>query len=481
MALAAVILAAGKGTRMKSERPKVVHEVCGRPMIEHVLCALQQAGVQEVVTVTGFGGEQVARLVRDRSRVARQSEQLGTAHALFQAREQLTGFDGDILVVCGDTPLITAATLRLLAGVHQRAGAAATVLTARVDDPAGYGRIIRDGTGRVQRIVEQKDASDAELAVNEINTGMYCFAPDGLFETLAAVKPGNAQGEYYLTDVIESFVKSGRPVAACPAPDETEIRGINDRRQLAQAEKIMRRRILDELMLSGVTLIDPESTFIDAGVAVGRDTVIFPFTFIGGSTVIGRYCRIGPGSQLVDVRAGDGVSISNSIVCDSVLGDRCTVGPFAYIRPGCRLEREVKVGDFVELKKTALGEGSKVPHLSYVGDATVGRRVNIGAGTITCNYDGEQKWPTRIGDGAFIGSNTNLVAPVNVGEGAVTGAGSTITRDVPPQALGVARGRQRNIDNWPERKKIKPGHNSGPHAAGEQTEGVTPPGGDSAV
>ncbi|OAT82942.1 bifunctional UDP-N-acetylglucosamine diphosphorylase/glucosamine-1-phosphate N-acetyltransferase GlmU [Desulfotomaculum copahuensis] len=481
MSLAAVILAAGKGTRMKSERPKVMHEVCGRPMVEHVLCALQQAGAQEIVTVSGFGGEQVAALVGGRSRVARQSEQLGTAHALLQAREQLAGFDGDILVVCGDTPLITAATLKLLADAHKSAGAAATVLTARVEDPAGYGRIIRDETGRVRRIVEQKDATAAELAVDEINTGMYCFAADGLFEALAAVKPANAQGEYYLTDVIGFLAESGRPVAACPAPDEAEIRGVNDRRQLAQAEKIMRRRILDGLMLDGVTVIDPASTFVDAGVAVGRDTVILPFTLITGRSVIGRACRIGPGSQLVDVRAGDGVSVSHSVVCDSVLSDQCTVGPFAYIRPGCRLERGVKVGDFVELKKTALGEGSKVPHLSYVGDATVGRRVNIGAGTITCNYDGENKWPTRIGDGAFIGSNTSLVAPVNVGDGAVTAAGSAITRDVPPQALGVARGRQRNIENWPERKKLKPGHAAGRCAAEGRTEGAAPPEGGGAV
>jgi len=461
MALAAVILAAGKGTRMKSQRPKVVHEVCGRPMVEHVLRAVRGAGAQEIITVVGFGGEQVAALVREQSRVVFQREQLGTAHALLQAKEALAGFDGDILVVCGDTPLITPETLHLLVSVHKRECAAATVLTARLDDPTGYGRVIRDASGRVRRIVEQKDAGADELAVNEINTGMYCFAAQGLFETLAAVKPENAQGEYYLTDVIEACVRAGRPVAACPAPRVEEIRGINDRRQLAGAEKILRRRILDDLMLAGVTIVDPATTFVDAGVEVGPDTIIYPFTFIEGRSVIGGGCRIGPGTQLVDVKVGDGARIWNSIVCDSEIEAQCQIGPFAYIRPGCRLERGVKVGDFVELKKAVIGEGSKVPHLSYVGDAAVGRGVNIGAGTITCNYDGRKKWPTEIGDGAFIGSNTNLVAPVKVGAGAVTGAGSTITRDVPPGALGVARGHQRNIEKWAERKKSATGDSAG--------------------
>ncbi len=453
MRLAAVILAAGKGTRMKSETVKVLHNICGKPMVEHVLSAVEQTGAEKIVTVVGRQGEQVINLTGNRSEYAFQQEQLGTAHALMQARNALAGFDGDILVVCGDTPLLRSQTLIRLYREHARAGNAATVLTAIIPDPAGYGRVIRNAGGGVQKIVEQKDATGDELAVREVNTGVYCFRARGLFDALATLRPDNSQGEYYLTDIIEYYVARNEPVGAVVVDDPEETAGVNDRCQLAVAEKILRRRITDRLMLSGVTVMDPDNTYIDDKVEIGRDTLIYPFTFIEGESEIGENCTIGPSSRIVNSRLGNNVVVQYSIIMESTLGDGSTVGPFAYVRPGCLLGREVKIGDFVEIKKARIGDGSKVPHLSYVGDAEVGKQVNIGAGTITCNYDGEKKHVTRIGDGAFIGSNTNLVAPVEVGAGAVTGAGSTITKDVPPGALGVARDKQKNIAGWSDRKK----------------------------
>jgi len=453
MQLAAVVLAAGKGTRMKSATVKVLHQVCGRAMIEHILTAVQETGVQKTVLVIGQQGEQVLELLGSKVEFTRQDEQLGTAHALMQARPNFEGYEGDVLVVCGDTPLLRPQTLAELCRRHRTGKNAATVLTAILDHPAGYGRVIRNAGGMVQKIVEQKDAAPDELAVREINTGVYCFRGSGLFEALATLRPDNAQGEYYLTDIIGYYVDRGEPVGAVVVDDPAEITGVNDRCQLAVAEKILRRRVLERVMLSGVTVLDPDNTYIDTTVSIGMDTVIYPFTFVEGKSKIGENCIIGPSSRLQDAELGCRVTVRNSVVVGSSVGDGCNIGPFAYVRPGCVLGREVKVGDFVELKKTCLGDGTKVPHLSYVGDADVGRAVNIGAGTITCNYDGEKKSVTRIGDGAFIGSNTNLVAPLEVGAGAVTGAGSTITRDVPPGALGVARDKQKNIADWSTRKK----------------------------
>lgn len=453
MGLAAVILAAGKGTRMKSSLPKVLHRVCGRTMLEHVLLAVQKTGAQKTVLVVGHQGELVAESARGKAETVYQAEQLGTAHALLQCRQALKGFDGDILVVCGDTPLLTSQTLLQLQAEHSRCGFAATVLTAVLPDPTGYGRIIRNTTGKIMKIVEQKDATPGELAVSEINTGVYCFKAEGLFEALSEIRPDNAQGEYYLTDIIEYYIARGKPVGAVITGDASEVTGINDRCQLALVENVLRRRILDRLMMSGVTIMDPASTFIDDTVHIGADSIIYPFTFIEGESKIGENCIIGPASRLIDVSLGCRVNVQNSVIIESRVEDGCNIGPFSYIRPGCVLERNAKVGDFVELKNTHLGEGSKVPHLSYVGDTEVGQNTNIGAGTITCNYDGEKKSRTIIGAGAFIGSNTNLVAPVVVGDGAVTGAGSTITKDVPPGALGVARDRQKNIEGWVQRKK----------------------------
>jgi bifunctional UDP-N-acetylglucosamine pyrophosphorylase/glucosamine-1-phosphate N-acetyltransferase len=448
MEMAAVILAAGKGTRMKSRLPKVLHRVCGRPMISHVLDAVGEAGAEKVVAVVGYRGEEVATVLGAGVELAVQAEQLGTAHALRQAEPVLAGFSGLLLVVCGDTPLITGATLQSLAQEHRRAGNAITVCTALIDNPSGYGRIIRGGDGRVLKIVEERDATPDERLAREINTGVYCFDSRGLFQALSRLKPDNSQGEYYLTDIIDLYGQEGRPVGAWIAPEVSEMQGINDRKQLAAAEAALRQRIRDRLMYSGVTILDPATTFIDATVKVGQDTVICPFTVIEGATEIDRDCLIGPSSRLVNARLGSGVVVQHSIVLDSEIGPDCLIGPFAYIRPGCRLGSNVKVGDFVELKKSVIGDDSKVPHLSYIGDAELGRGVNIGAGVITCNYDGKNKYLTTIGDHAFIGSNANLVAPVEVGERAVIGAGSTITKNVPAESLGIARSKQKNLAGW---------------------------------
>ncbi|MDA8335657.1 MAG: bifunctional UDP-N-acetylglucosamine diphosphorylase/glucosamine-1-phosphate N-acetyltransferase GlmU [Peptococcaceae bacterium] len=452
MPLAAVILAAGQGTRMKSALPKVLHPVAGRPMIEYVLDAVRGAGADRVIVVVGYEAGAVEALLTDRVEAVRQPEQLGTGHAVLQAGPLLTGYDGDILVLCGDTPLVTAEDLLTLVRAHRGAKVAATVLTAELSKPEGYGRIIRDAGGGVTGIVEQKDAGPAELAVREVNSGIYCFAAGALFDALAELTPDNAQGEYYLTDCVRRLKEAGQGVFAVRIPVATRISGINTRVQLARVEALMRREIVERLMLSGVTVPDPSSIFIDAGVRVGRDSVVYPFTFLEGQTVVGERCRIGPGARLVDATLADGVEVQYAVVKGSSLASGVTVGPFAYIRPDCAIGEGVKVGDFVELKKSVIGPGSKVPHLSYIGDATLGENVNIGAGTITCNYDGRRKWPTRIGSRSFIGSNTNLVAPVNIGEEAVTGAGSTITRDVPDGALGVARARQENLPGWSGRQ-----------------------------
>ncbi|WP_258360700.1 bifunctional UDP-N-acetylglucosamine diphosphorylase/glucosamine-1-phosphate N-acetyltransferase GlmU [Moorella sulfitireducens (nom. illeg.)] len=443
-ATVAVILAAGQGKRMHSRLPKVLHRIAGRNLLQHVLAATREAGIEDNVIVIGHGAGEVKAALGEKQKYAYQEKQLGTGHALARAREA-AGEAGTILVLCGDTPLIRPATLTGLLQQHRDTGAAVTVLTARVADPTGYGRIIRDGQGQVKGIVEERDATPLEKAINEINTGIYCFAAAFLWPALARLKPDNDQGEYYLTDVVALAVDQGLRVEALVAGDAEEVMGVNDRVQLAAAGAVWRRRINTALMRDGVTIIDPETTYIDVTVTVGRDTVIYPGTFLEGNTIIGAGCCLGPGTTIRDSRVGDGSTITYAVVLESTIGPGCQVGPFAYLRPGTNLEREVKVGDFVEIKASRVGRGSKVPHLTYLGDAMVGAGVNIGAGTITCNYDGRQKWPTIIEDGAFIGSNTNLVAPVKVGAGALVGAGSTITEDVPAGALALARERQVNL------------------------------------
>ncbi|WP_406677462.1 bifunctional UDP-N-acetylglucosamine diphosphorylase/glucosamine-1-phosphate N-acetyltransferase GlmU [Moorella sp. ACPs] len=440
----AVILAAGQGKRMHSRLPKVLHRIAGRSLLEHVLAATREAGIEDNIIVIGHGAGEVKAVLGTEQKYAFQEQQLGTGHALAQAREA-AGEANTVLVLCGDTPLIRPATLTGLLQHHRDTGAAVTILSARIADPTGYGRIIRDGQGRVKGIVEERDATPSEKAINEINTGIYCFAAAFLWPTLAQLKPDNDQGEYYLTDVVALAVDQGLRVETLVAGDAGEVLGVNDRAQLAAAGAVWRRRINAAHMQSGVTIIDPETTYIDVTVTIGRDTIIYPGTFLEGNTIIGAGCCLGPGTTIRDSQVGDGSTITYAVVLESTIGPGCQIGPFAYLRPGTILEAGVKVGDFVEIKASRVGRGSKVPHLTYLGDATVGREVNIGAGTITCNYDGRQKWPTIIEDGAFIGSNTNLVAPVRVGAGALIGAGSTITEDVPAGSLALARERQVNL------------------------------------
>lgn len=448
----AVILAAGKGVRMKSNLPKVMHKVAGQPMVLHVVTAARRAGLNRAVLVVGHGREQLENELADRGlEFVVQDEQLGTGHALMQA-ERLIAPSDTVMVLCGDTPLLRAETLQALLEHHRGQGATATVLSTRLSDPTGYGRIVRDSEGRLERIVEEKDAPPEIKAIDEINSGLYCFQAQAVFEALKEIKPDNAQGEYYLTDVLPVMIKNGLQVEVFLHSDAEEVHGINDRIQLAYAEKVLRRRKNQELMRNGVSMMDPDSTFIDMQVEVGPDTLIYPFTFIEGNTRIGSNCVIGPGTHIIDSVIGDGVRIERSKLLECEIGEGCNIGPFGYIRPGTVLKRGVKVGDFVEIKKSVIDEGSKVPHLAYVGDAQVGKRVNIGAGTITCNYDGKNKYVTVIEDDAFIGSNTNLVAPVKIGRGATTGAGSTITKEVPPETLAVERARQKNIGGWAKRK-----------------------------
>jgi bifunctional UDP-N-acetylglucosamine pyrophosphorylase/glucosamine-1-phosphate N-acetyltransferase len=448
----AVILAAGKGVRMKSNLPKVVHKAAGKPLVAHVVDAVQAAGIKDIVVVVGHGREHVEKVFTDDGvQLVVQEEQLGTGHALQQAQEQVDPAS-TVLVLAGDIPLLRPSTLKALLDYHQQGQAEATVLTTHLEQPTGYGRVLRDEQGYFARIVEEKDASPEEKSINEINSGIYCFQAGSVFRVLQQLRPANAQGEYYLTDVLEILKSEGHRVQVMAAADSEEIHGVNDRIQLAQAEKILRRRKNDQLMRDGVTLVEPDSIMIDSQVTIGRDTVVMPFTLIQGKTIIGEGCEIGPWTNINDSTIGDRVVIESSRVKEAQISDDCVIGPYAYLRPGAQLETQVKVGDFVEIKQSTIGSGSKIPHLSYVGDALVGRQVNIGAGTITCNYDGQHKHQTILEDHVFIGSNTNLVAPVRIGESSVTGAGSTITRDVPAQSLAVERADQRVVP-WKKKKQ----------------------------
>lgn len=445
MTISAVILAAGKGVRMRSQFPKVVHRVAGKAMVEHVCEAARSGGVDKVIVVVGHGRDSVKELFSAGAvDFALQEEQLGTGHALMQAMDKVQG-DQTIVVLAGDTPLLQATTVKALLDHHRTSQAAATVLSTQVDNPYGYGRIIRDQKGTFQSIVEEKDAGEEEKKVREINSGMYAMEVEEVSSALAQLDTNNQQGEYYLTEVLTILKAKGKKVEILQVDAREDIYGINDRVQLAEAEAILRQRKNIALMRSGVTIVDPCSTFIDCDVNIGQDTIIYPGTIIEGRSSIGGGCFIGPATHITSSIIGDKVTIEHSRFKEAQVADECTIGPYAYLRPGAILHRKVKVGDFVEIKKSTLGEGSKAPHLSYIGDATVGKGVNIGAGTITCNYDGQNKWETILEDGVFIGSNTNLVAPVRIGANSITGAGSTITRDVPVDTLAVERAQQKNL------------------------------------
>lgn len=450
----AVILAAGQGTRMRSKLYKVLHPVCGKPMVQHVIDQVNELTIEQIVTIIGHGAELVKDQLGDACQYALQEQQLGTAHAVMQAESVLADKEGTTLVICGDTPLIKAETMAALIKQHEEMNAKATVLTATTENPTGYGRVIRNAKGYVSKIIEHKDATDTERKIKEINTGTYCFDNQALFQALKNVSNENVQGEYYLPDVIEILKNQGEAVTAYQTDDFEETLGVNDRVALSQAERILKTRINEYHMRNGVSIIDPDNTYIEADVAIGQDTVIYPGTMIKGNSKIGEDCTIGPNSEIKDCEIGSRTVIRQSVAHDSKIGSEVNIGPFAHIRPKSEIFDEVKIGNFVEIKKTIFGKGSKASHLSYIGDAEVGEDVNIGCGSITVNYDGKNKYLTKIEDGVFIGCNSNLVAPVTVGKGAYVAAGSTITEDVPGQALSIARARQINKENYVDNLNI---------------------------
>ncbi|MDT8440077.1 MAG: bifunctional UDP-N-acetylglucosamine diphosphorylase/glucosamine-1-phosphate N-acetyltransferase GlmU [Desulfuromonadales bacterium] len=454
--LACVILAAGQGTRMKSALPKVLHPLCGRPMLGHVIATAKELDCDPIVPVIGHGAEQIRRqFAGEALRFALQAEQLGTGHALLCTEGELRDFCGDLLLLCGDVPLLRTETLRSLHDEHVNSGATVSVLTARLVNPFGYGRIVRGPQG-VERIVEEKDATAAEKRLQEINTGIYLLRAPHVFDLLRSVRNDNAQGEYYLTDIIAAARAAGERVTAHQVDAAAEAMGINDRVQLAEATRLLRARLNRQHMENGVTLIDPAATYIDAGVTIAADSVIHPGVQIGGETRIGGACLLESGVTIRDSVIGERVHLkAGSVVSESHIGDDCAIGPMAHLRPGTELAGQNKLGNFVETKKATLGERSQASHLTYLGDATIGRNVNIGCGTITCNYDGVNKHRTVIEDDVFVGSDTQFVAPLTVGRGSLIGAGSTITRDVPADALAIARSEQKNVEGWAARKREK--------------------------
>ncbi|MBD7895107.1 bifunctional UDP-N-acetylglucosamine diphosphorylase/glucosamine-1-phosphate N-acetyltransferase GlmU [Limosilactobacillus sp. Sa3CUN2] len=444
----AIILAAGKGTRMRSKLYKVLHKVCGKTMVEHVVGQLEKADINNIVTIVGFGAERVEEVIGNRTKFALQNEQLGTGHAVMQAKDLLGNEDGETVVVSGDTPLFTADTFKKLFEYHEQRHAAATILTSVAPDPTGYGRIVRNEVGIVERIVEQKDATPEEQAIHEINTGVYCFDNEKLFAALKKVNNDNAQGEYYLTDVIEILKKEQEIVTAYKMADFDESMGVNDRVALARANKIMRKRINTKLMKSGVTMIDPETTYIDDGVKIGQDTVIEGGVVIKGNTTIGSDCYISAHSRIEDSTIHDGVTITSSTLQEAEMHDGSDIGPNSHLRPAAEIGKNVHIGNFCEVKKAFIGEGTKVGHLTYIGNATLGKNINVGCGVVFVNYDGKNKHHTNVGDHAFIGSNSNLVAPVNLAANAFVAAGSTITNNVEEYDMAIARARQVNKEDY---------------------------------
>ncbi|MFD5567041.1 bifunctional UDP-N-acetylglucosamine diphosphorylase/glucosamine-1-phosphate N-acetyltransferase GlmU [Streptomyces cadmiisoli] len=473
---AVVVLAAGEGTRMKSATPKVMHEICGRSLVGHVLAAAGELEPEHLVVVVGHAREKVTAHLAEVApdvRTAVQAEQNGTGHAVRMGLEELGGVvDGTVVVVCGDTPLLTGETLAQLAATHGADGNAVTVLTAEVPDATGYGRIVRDEvSGAVTAIVEHKDASVAVRAIREINSGVFAFDGRLLADALGKVRTDNSQGEEYLTDVLGILREAGHRVGASVAGDHREIAGINNRVQLAEARRILNDRLLTGAMLAGVTVVDPASTWVDVSVTFEQDAVVLPNTLLLGSTHLGEGSQVGPNSRLKDTRVGAGARVDNTVSDGADVGPEASVGPYAYLRPGTRLGLKSKIGTYVETKNASVGEGTKVPHLSYVGDATIGEYTNIGAASVFVNYDGESKHHTTVGSHCKTGSDNMFVAPVTVGDGAYTAAGSVITKDVPPGSLAVARGQQRNIEGWVARKRPGSASAKAAEAASREPEG----------
>lgn len=443
-----VVLAAGQGTRMKSKLYKVMHPVMGRPMVGHVVNAALDAEASEVITITGFGADLVKDYLGNRSQYVYQEEQLGTAHAVEQAKDLLEGREGTTLVLSGDTPLLRAETLTQLMEEHEESNAKATVLTALADDPHGYGRVIRAEDGSVSNIVEEKDASPEEKAVQEINTGTYCFDNEELFKTIEKVDNDNAQGEYYLPDVIEILKANNEKIGAFQLENMDEALGVNNRVALSEASALMKQRINEKHMVNGVSLIDAANTYIEAGVQIGQDTVIEPGTYLKGNTVIGEDVIIGANSVIEDSELADGVEIHQSIIEGSTVGKGSDVGPHSHLRNGAELGENVHIGNYVEVKESTIGDDTKAGHHTYIGDAEVGKNINVGCGVVFANYNGKTKSKTIVGDNSFVGSNSNLVAPVELGENSFVAAGSTITEEVPDKALGIARSRQTNKEEF---------------------------------
>ncbi|GAB2830986.1 bifunctional UDP-N-acetylglucosamine diphosphorylase/glucosamine-1-phosphate N-acetyltransferase GlmU [Streptomyces daliensis] len=460
---------------MKSATPKVLHDICGRSLVGHVVAASRTLDPQHLVVVVGHAREQVTAhlaAIDEGARTAVQHEQNGTGHAVRMGLEELSGdgvsLDGTVIVTCGDTPLLTGATLQSLADTHAADSNAVTVLTAEVPDSSGYGRIVRDpDSGAVTAIVEHKDATEAQRAIREINSGVFAFDARLLTEALGKVRTDNSQGEEYLTDVLGILREAGHRVGAAVAGDHSEIAGINNRVQLAEARRVLNDRLLEEAMLAGVTVVDPATTWLDVSVGYEPDAVILPGTQLLGGTRLGGGCEVGPNSRLRDTVVGAGATVSNTVANGAEIGAGASVGPYTYLRPGTRLGTKAKAGSYVEIKNSDVGEGTKVPHLSYVGDATIGEHSNIGAATVFVNYDGMNKHRSTIGSHCRTGADNMFVAPVTVGDGAYTAAGSVITKDVPAGSLAVARGQQRNIAGWVARKR--PG-SAAAQAAGDVSE-----------
>ena len=447
MKLKTLILAAGKGTRMKSDMPKVIHKVNGIPMITKIIDTLSGLNPEENILILGHKKEEVLKVVGENCDYVLQTEQLGTGHAVIQAKEKLEGYDGDVMILCGDTPLLRESTLKSLYEYHKESGAVTTILTSIYENPFGYGRIVKED-GLVKAIVEEKEASEEIKKIKEVNAGVYCFNSKELFKALDIIDNNNEKGEYYLTDVIGIQVSENKKVQSFILEDKMEILGVNSKVELTQAGKVLRDRKNRELMEEGVILIDPETTYVEESVKVGRDTVLYPGVVLQGKTVIGENCEIIGNSRIIDSVLGNNIRVESSVIEESILEDGVTMGPFAHIRPKSLLKEKVHIGNFVEVKKSTLEKGVKAGHLTYLGDAQVGENTNIGAGTITCNYDGVNKFKTVIGKDAFIGSDSMLVAPVNIGEKALIGAGSVITKDVPSNSLAVSRSKQIIKTDW---------------------------------
>ncbi|MGL4362850.1 MAG: bifunctional UDP-N-acetylglucosamine diphosphorylase/glucosamine-1-phosphate N-acetyltransferase GlmU [Cellulosilyticaceae bacterium] len=448
----AIILAAGKGTRMKSNTSKVLHEVFGKPLVYYPIEAAKKAGATSIRMIVGHKAEEVKVAIGDCVSYALQAEQLGTGHAVMQALDFI-GDEGEVIVLSGDAPLITDKTVEKMLAFHRRKHNAVTVLSAILEKPHGYGRIVRDDSKLFVKIVEQKDATDEEKSIQEINSGMYVFDAGLLKYALSKITNNNNQNEYYLTDTIEILINAGHNVDAVAITTPNDILGVNSRAQLAEVTEIMKQRINDKHMENGVTLMDPQNTYIESNVQIGQDTIIEPGCMIQGDVSIGENCHIGFNSKIKNSKINNGVCIESSVIIDSLIDENTHIGPFAYIRPNSHIGENVKIGNFVEVKNANIGAGTKVSHLTYIGDADVGKNVNFGCGTVVVNYDGKNKYRTEVKDNAFVGCNTNLVAPVVVEEGAYTAAGSTITKDVPEKSLAIARVRQENKEGWMAKKK----------------------------